>query len=64
MNSIKKLDQYGKDAMLVKLDPFPPFLSVNIYDKNEKIGAVGVRQLYSDVAEEQLSILKYVAEVL
>jgi len=64
VNSIKKLDQFGKDAMLVKLDSIPPFLSVNIYEKTEKIGAVGVRQLYSVVTEEQLSILKYVAEVL
>ncbi|SHI16931.1 transcriptional regulator, CdaR family [Sporobacter termitidis DSM 10068] len=64
VNSLKKLDQLGRDAQLVNLESIPPFLSVIIYDKSEKVGSVGVRQLYSKVSENQLSLLKYVAEVL
>ncbi len=64
VNSLKKLDQLGLNAQMVQLDSIPPFLSVVIYDKNEKIGAVGVRQYYSEISENQLSLLQYVGEVL
>jgi hypothetical protein len=64
VNSLKKLDQLGLSAQMVQLDSIPPFLSVVIYDKNEKIGSVGVRQYYSSISEDQLSLLRYVGEVL
>ena len=64
VNSLKKLDQLGQDLQLVQLESIPPFLSAIIYDKTEKVGIVGVRQLYSKISENQLSLLKYVAEVL
>jgi hypothetical protein len=64
VNSLKKLDQLGLDAQMVKLESIPPFLSAVIFDKSEKVGLVGVRQVYSKISENQISLLKYIAEVL
>ena len=64
VNSLKKLDQLGLDLHMVKLESIPPFLNAVIYDNAEKVGLVGVRQHYSKISENQLSLLKYIAEVL
>ncbi len=64
INLLKTQDMLGQDAQLVKANSIPPFLSVSIFDTEGKIGVVGVRQVNSDIFENQLSLLQHVAEVL
>ena len=67
IDHFKRLDMLGnrkKGPQLINAEPIPPFLVVGIIENNEKIGAVGVRQMYSKISENQLSILEHVAQVL
>lgn len=67
INLLKKFDLLDKSdgsPQLVSVESIPPFLAAGIYDNGEKIGAVGVRQLYSDISQPQLCLLQYVSEML
>lgn len=67
IDQLKRLDLLRNKThgpQLINAESIPPFLVVGIIENDEKIGAVGVRQLYSKISENQLSLLQHIADVL
>ncbi len=58
------LGSRGNGPKLINAEPIPPFLASGIYDGDEKVGAVGVRQINTKITENQLSLLEHIAEML
>ncbi len=67
IDHFKRLNLLGDmkaGPQLINAEPIPPFLTVSIIENDEKVGIVGVRQMYSIISENQLSLLQHVSDVL
>ena len=67
LNRMVKLDllhENDRKPQINKEDNIPSTITTGIFENNEKIGSVGVKELYSKISSKQFGLLEHVSEML